>query len=252
MGELRDLTTKVARWNAVLVRLALNEPDPLLRFRNHYAAGDYRQALAALAKQPTDPDDVGRYAHCLAETGDVAGYRTFLHDRLPRPDTTVVRVQVAGTPAAVGFLVQNTLVVTSRPAVTEPADVTVHTEHGVRTVTRVHLPDAPDHDVAVLRLTDPVDAEPPRLGYPRLVRVGDQVQTPGGTPTTGLVDRFESLSGARLFHTGLRVPHTGGPVLNDLGEVIGVITNTDDTGAHVLSIDALDPLLTEAGFDRHG
>jgi 5'-3' exonuclease len=40
----------------------------------------------------------------------------------------------------------------------------------------------------------------------------------------------------------------GAPVLNDLGEVVGIITGDSDTC--VLSADALDPLLMEAGYDR--
>ena len=254
IAGLRELTTKVARWNAVLVRLALTEPDPLLRFRDHYAAGDYRQALDALTGQPTDADDVRRYAHCLAETGDVDGYRALRRGDVDRPAVSLVRVQGAG----VGFLVHDRLVVTSRSWLTDSATVVVDTEHGTRAVTRIHLPDSPDTDVAVLRLAEPVDVAPLPLGYPTLVRIGDQVWTPdpadNATRVTGLVDRFESTAGVRLFRTGLRVPPScaGAPVLNDLGEVIGVITAGETDGAHVLSVDALDRLLTKAGFDRHG
>jgi hypothetical protein len=69
---------------------------------------------------------------------------------------------------------------------------------------------------------------------------------------TGLVNSFESTAGVRLFGIRWRVPPScaGAPVLNDLGEVIGVVTAGE--GAPVLSVDALDRLLTKAGFDRHG
>lgn len=243
VAGLRELTTKVARWNAVLVRLALTEPDPLLRFRNHYTAGDYRQALAALTEPPTDADDLRRYTRCLAETGDADGYRALRSTGVEQPGAALVRIQ-----SGAGFLIHDRLVVTSRSWLTDL--VTVDTEHGPRAVTRIHVPDSPDNDLAVLRLAEPVDAVPLRLGYPALVRIGDQVWTPGpeGTLVTGLVDRFESVAGARLFRTGLGVPPScaGGPVLNDLGEVVGVVT-----AGGVLSVDALDPLLAKAGFDRH-
>ncbi|WP_410627640.1 hypothetical protein [Amycolatopsis sp. cmx-8-4] len=45
-----------------------------------------------------------------------------------------------------------------------------------------------------LRPAEPVDADPPRLGYPAPVRLGDRVRTPdpadGTARVSGLVDRF--------------------------------------------------------------
>lgn len=246
MAALKELTARVARWNAVLVRLALTEPDPLLRFRDHYAAGDYRQALAALPEPPADAEDLRRYAHCLAATGDAAGYRAL---RPTGPTPALVGLAPSGT----GFVLGDRLVVTTRSWLTDPPTA-VDTEHGARTVKHVHLPESPDNDLAVLVLTDPVDAAPSRLGHPALVRVGDHVWTPdpAGRQLTGLVDRFESTPDGRLFRTGLRAPATsvGAPVLDEIGEVIGVITTTDPDGAHALSVDALAPLLAAAGYHR--
>jgi molecular chaperone DnaK len=117
-------------------------------------------------------------------------------------------------------------------------------------VTRIHLPDSPEHDVAVLRLAEPVGTDPLPLGYPALVRVGDLVRTPAGDP--GLIDRFAAAAGARLFHVGLRVPpaDVGGPVLDELGEVVGVVVSAGTGGTRVLGIDALDTLLAKAGLHR--
>jgi molecular chaperone DnaK len=247
---LRDLTTKIARWNAVLVRLALAEPDPLRRFRTHYAAGDYRQALAALDTPPSDADDRRRYARCLAETGDADGYRKFRRAEPGRPGdsaSALVRVR-AGAESHAGFLISDRLVVTGGTKFI--ADAVVTTGQGTRSVTRIHLPDSPEHDVAVLRLADPVETGPLPLGYPALVRIGDLVWTPAGD--TGLIDRFGVAAGARLFHVGLRVPpaDVGGPVLDELGEVVGVVVSIETGGAHALGIDALDSLLAEAGLNR--
>jgi molecular chaperone DnaK len=117
-------------------------------------------------------------------------------------------------------------------------------------VARIHLPDSPEHDVAVLRLAEPVEIAVPPLGYPALVRIGDPLRTAGGE--SGLVDRFGTAAGARSFHIGLRVSpaDVGGPVLDELGEVVGVVVATGTGGTRVLGVDALDPLLSEAGLDR--
>jgi molecular chaperone DnaK len=266
-GRLRRLTTKVARWNAVLVRLAMNEPDPLLRFRGHCAAGDYLQAVAALAEMPappTDPDDIRRHARCLAEVGDADGYRALRSAHADRPGavpTGLVRVLLGDSRSGVGFLIHERLVVTSRSWITgaERQSILIDTgTSGTRTVERVHVPDSAGNDMAVLRLAQPVDTAPLPLGYPKLVRIGDQIWAPRPaeastwTHVAGLVDRFESVNGVRLFVSSLRIPPScsGAPVLNDLGEVVGIITAAADSETCVLSIDALDPLLTEAGFDR--
>ncbi len=255
MAVLEELATKVARWSAVLVRLALSEPDPLLRFRNHYAAGDYRQALEALTEPPDDPGDRRHYARCLAETGDAEGYRALRRSEVDGPGPVAgrrVHVRVAGAPTGTGFLIAPQLVVTSRTWLADQVstqDVSV----GAVQVEHIHLPDAPDHDLALLRLTEPVDVVPPRFGYPKLVRIGDQVRTPGpdGVLVAGLVDRFEPVAGVLSFHIGLTIPSScvGGPVVDELGEVIGIVVGAN--GARVLSIDALDPLLTEVEFDRY-
>jgi len=260
MDELRDLTAKIARWNAVLVRQALTEPDPLQRFRNHYAAGDHRQALAALSEPPDDAADLRRYTHCLAEVGDLDGYRTLRRTARDQPGSApaaLVRIQVPGSPSGIGFLVQDRLIVTSRSWLTDSDTVAVDTAQGTRTTTRVQLRGSPGNDLALLRLADSIDIGPLRLGYAKTVRIGDPVWTPDPADTTarsvGLIDKFELAAGLQVFRTGLRVPPSaaGGPVFNDLGEVVGVIMPSGTDGARVLSVDALDPPLKAAGFDRH-
>ncbi|ALG09713.1 Hsp70 family protein [Kibdelosporangium phytohabitans] len=267
-GRLHRLTTTVARWNAVLVRLAMNEPDPLLRFRGHCAAGDYRQALAALAEipaPPTDPDDIRRHARCLAEVGDAEGYRALRSVQANRPgDAPAGLVRILAEDAAqagVGFLIDERLVVTSRSSIPDdPSPVLIDTgTDGTRAVQRVYLPESADNDMAVLRLAKPVSAAVLPLGYPKLVHLGDQLWVPrptGGSTWThevGLVNRIGSVasSGLRLFITSLRIPPScaGAPVLDDLGEVVGIVTVADNDTC-VLSLDALDPVLADAGFDR--
>ncbi len=251
--ELRELVTKVARWNALLVRQALNEPDPLQRFRNHYAAGDHRQALAAHPEPPVSAVDLRRYAHCLAETGDLDGYRALRRTASgpvgPRPDA-MVRIQAPGSPSGAGFLVQQRLVITTWSCLGDADSVVVEHDGGTKQQVQVRRVDSAGIDLAVLQLPEDAAAVPPRLGYAKLVGIGDPVRTPGAV---GLVERFESGSGVQTFRTSLRVPlsSVGQPVFNDLDEVVGVIVSTANDGARVLAIDAADPLLRAAGFDRH-
>jgi molecular chaperone DnaK len=256
--RLRELTAKVARWSAVLDRLATTDPDPLRRFRNHHAAGAYQEALdtlVELAEPPVEPEDVRRQARCLAEVGDTEGYRALRQ----RAGATQPRGLPSGlvelSPTGVGFLVGDRLVVASRPAA-EPIVVTA----GTATSKVEHIHSAPDHDLVVLRPAGPLDATPLSLGHTSLVRIGDQLWLPGPadehgrTLLTGVINRFETTEqGVRIFRTSLALPAScaGAPALNDLGEVVGIAVPTNGNGGLVLSIDALDVLLQEAGFERH-
>ncbi|MEV7098143.1 trypsin-like peptidase domain-containing protein [Amycolatopsis sp. NPDC051045] len=164
--------------------------------------------------------------------------------------TALVRVRV-GEDSRAGFLISDRLVVTGGAGRT--ADAVVTTGGGTRGVGRIHRPEVPEHDVAVLRLAEPVGTDPPPLGYPGHVRVGDQVRTPGGG--TGLIERFGTAAGVRLFHVGPQVPpvppvEVGSPVLDELGEVVGIVVSTGAGGVSVLGIDALGSLPAEAGWDR--
>ncbi|MFF3330437.1 Hsp70 family protein [Streptomyces sp. NPDC002888] len=293
LNQIRHLMARVAPWNAALIKIAAADPDPLVRFRNGYACGEYRQALEALADLPSppdDPDDIRRMLRCAAEVGDRDRYGAMLTanaGRLSadpvdpsRPDTFIdrvrpalVRVRTAGGASGTGFLIRDDLVVTNRHWLTPEADgqlpvseLHIDTDAGTRTVERVHLPDSPRSDVAVLRLTQPVPRTPLRLGYPRLMRIGDRVWAPGpdiGTPTTtvsAVVDRFESFpeEDLHVVRAGLPVPPSGsgGPLCNDLGEVVGILAINQDAAAtadaaYALTVDSLNPLLAQAGFERH-
>jgi molecular chaperone DnaK len=294
LNRLRPLLQRLERWNALLVRLATTGADPLSRFRNYHEAGEHARALRALAALPGGldrPDDVRRHLHCLAEVGDAEGYRSVLTANAGllgavaadpgRPEllarrvaSATVRVTVtpAGRVEGSGFLISDRLVVTSRhlladpagrrPAAVDAGQVSVGLAAGPAAVERIFLPDAPHTDVAVLRLAAAADAAPLHLGYPDLVRIGDPVRAApapaGGGLVSGLVERFETFpeQGLRLFRTGLQLEPrcSGGPLLNDLGEVIGVLTIGQRTaaaasdGAFALTVDALNPLLAQAGF----
>jgi molecular chaperone DnaK len=256
--RLRELTAKAARWSAVLSRLAMSDPDPLRRFRNDHAAGAFQEALAALAELdelPTEPEDVRRHAQCLAAVGDTEGYRALRRrSGATRPDelpTGLVEVSAAGT----GFVVGDRYVVAARP---EPAAEPIVVTAGTATGTAEQVFSAPGLDLVVLRLAAPLGVTPLPLGHPSLLRIGDQLWLPGpadegsGTLLTGVVNRFETTAqGTRRFRTSLALPASsaGAPAFDDLGDVVGVAVAAHGDGGLVLSIDALDVLLREAGFE---
>jgi len=259
VDRLRALTAKVARWSAVLSRLAMSDPDPLRRFRNDHAAGAYQDALAALAELPeplTEPGDVRRHAECQAEVGDTEGYRALRRRTGARRPGGLPAGLVELSPARLGFLISDRHVVAVGSAEAERLVVTAGAATG--TVESVHS--APNGDLAVLRLATPLDATPLPLGRPSLLRIGDQLWLPGPadgdgrTLLTGVVNRFETAEdGARLFRTSLALPadYAGVPALDDLGDVVGIAVPSEGGGGLVLSIDALDVPLVEAGFERN-
>ncbi|OLB67459.1 MAG: hypothetical protein AUI10_00025 [Actinobacteria bacterium 13_2_20CM_2_72_6] len=253
LAQLRPLQERLGGWNDLLVRLAVATPEPLPRFRSLYGVGEYSRALATLAEvaAPLDPADLRRKLHCLAAVGDADGYRTAARAAavaLPDPAGPVPAVVRVG--AGAGFLISDRLVVTNQPG---SPPVTIGGDPAA--VEEVVRPAEARGGLAVLRLAQPVAVAPMRLGHPKLVRIGDPVW---GAGSAGVVDRFESFDeqGLHLFKTSLRAgaESSGGPLLNDLGEVVGVLavrSGSGSEGAFALTVDALDPVLAAAGFDRY-
>ena len=139
--------------------------------------------------------------------------------------------------------------------------------HGARTVERIQATTSAANDMAVLHLTAPVPATPFPLGYATLVRIGDEVRAPAPladaetewTLRAAVVDRLDVPAGhdPRSFRVALALPASsiGAPVINDLNEVVGMITafqSKNATGAaiSILGVDALDVILATIGFDR--
>jgi molecular chaperone DnaK len=195
-----------------------------------------------------------------------------------RSTTAWVRVALADGRSALGsgFLLSDRLVVTNQRWLVEGAvdqrtpvgvdRVEVHLDNGPHRVERLFLSRSSRVDVALLRLAEPVAAPPFRLGHANLVRLGDPVWTiaaPADGPEglcSGLVNKFESFPewNIRLFKVGLRLPGrcSGGPLLNDLGEVVGILTVKDRPGeaeaeetCFAQTVDSLEPLLAAAGFN---
>ncbi|MEK8171011.1 Hsp70 family protein [Streptomyces sp. M19] len=218
LDGLRPQLDRLSRWNALLVRLATADPDPLRRFRDGHAVGDFARALAALRDLPTPPEapeDIRRQLHCLAEAGTYEDYRGVLvaaadrlgtavldpahpaafHDRLTAALVTVAVTGPDGRRAeGSGFLVSDRLVVTNRHLLTgrlgtaspdgPPTgriEVAPASGSGAGQVVEpgAVVLSGSRGDVALLRLTAPATAAPLRLGHPKLVRIGDPVWTAG-------------------------------------------------------------------------
>jgi molecular chaperone DnaK len=199
---------------------------------------------------------------------------------LARAQPALLQVQVAradGRSAlGSGFLLSDRLVATNQHWLVEQvagqrtplsADrVKVHLGEEAREVDHIFHARSSHSDIALLRLAEPAGVAPFLLGHANLVRVGDPVWTiaPGADLTkalfSGLVNKFESFPewNIRLLKVGLRVPaqYSGGPLLNDLGEVVGILTIKDQSGGSATgdtcfaqTADSLEPLLTAAGFN---
>jgi molecular chaperone DnaK len=300
LSLLRPLRGKLAGWNALLVKLATAETDPLRRFLACHEARDYARALEALADLPGPLDHLAHIQvqlNCLGQVGDAAGYRRVLFDNAERfqvvpfdperPDLFLARVQPALARVQVhladgrsalgsGFLLSDRLVATNQrwlvAAVAGPrmpigADrIEVQLGDGPRRVDHVFLSRSAQGDIALVRLAEPAPALPLRLGHARLVRIGDPVwmvvpeAAPGQALVSGVVNKFESFPDLdlRLFKVGARVTvrSSGGPLLNDLGEVVGILTIKDRAGEPVVvdtcfaqTADSLEPLRATAGFN---
>jgi len=134
---------------------------------------------------------------------------------------------VWGDTPGLGFLVGERLAVTNRHWL---IDGQVRTCADAK-VEQVHLPDSPHTDIALLRLAGPAAGIPLRLGYPILMCIGDRVWVDG--PQHGIVDKFESFPehAVHLVKVGLPPSGSGGPLRNDLGEVVGIVTVNPDQAA---------------------
>jgi molecular chaperone DnaK len=275
LDRLRPGLAQIALWNGVLARLAAAEADPLERFRGHHATGDYARALAALAelpRPPDDPDDVRRRLHCLAKTGAADDYRrvysgnagrlgaVVLDPERPRDFARRVRPALARLPwGGTGFLISDRLVVTARQPLDggPPGGFDIETGEGPRHVGHVFAPDSPHLNVAVLQLSEPATTPPLPLGHTDLVRIGDPVHVADASHETlvpSVIDAFESFpeQDLRLYRMRLTLPREsgGGPLFNELGEVVGVLTAPARTGdtAFAITLDSLAALLAGAGF----
>jgi len=198
-------------------------------------------------------------------------------DECPPPiRSALVGILVTGEDAVrtrrSGFLLAGGLVVTTLRRPVAPDRITVYGEGFEATVAEIVPLGRESALVAVLRLAAPAPPASLRLGHPALIRLGDPVWAPvvdvsasadvsdtSGSLLSAAVDSLENVPERqlRLVRTTLRPSpeQAGAPLLNDLGEVIGLLCVSDGAsatgGGFAVSADALTPLLARAGHHRY-
>ena len=289
LEQARPQLATLTLWTSVLETLAMIDPDPVRRFRNQYDAGNYHAAIETLHHMDsplTDAGDIERQLHCLSEAGGSADYRAVLLSNAELlhvyPLTAEGLSAAVGNVAAVlarvshvlppdgshgeraGIVIGDCLVATIGHGLTDPQSVRVRVGTGAKAygVEDIRWPESSVRDVAVLKLAEPSAGIVGRFGYPKTVRIGDRVwafsSAGHGSPllVPGLVDMIENRPDGmpHAFRAGIDVSglDEGGPLFNDLGEVIGILTSDDEgTGTPsgsilALSCDILQRLLSAA------
>jgi putative serine protease PepD len=191
--------------------------------------------------------------------------------------SAVAWVFVQGQATGSGFLAGPNLVVTNLHVVLDSGRlsaaerVTVQVGGASRAVTGMTLPSRAGIDLVVLQLAEKLDVRPMRVGYGRLLEVGERVLAMGFPLPEGssfeenlLLDhgilnriRTRADSTGRELELGLRIfpGMSGGPLFNDQGEVIGINTFVRymsgggpqglfvDKSSHAIAVDPLHDLL---------
>jgi hypothetical protein len=150
---------------------------------------------------------------------------------------SVITIQTSAGPLAAGggtgfFIGGDGTAVTNHHVIEGAKDVRVKLKDG-RWAEKVELLlDAPEHDIAVLRITPADDVDPTRLGDSDTIAVGDAVISIGNplglehTLTDGLISARRKIGGKKMIQMSAPVSpgNSGGPLFNMRGEVIGVTT----------------------------
>ncbi|MDZ8107033.1 MAG: Hsp70 family protein [Nostoc sp. DedQUE12a] len=148
-----------------------------------------------------------------------------------------------------GFVISSHYIATNRHVLIDkttgncvaPQGVQVTTTEGTLQVISIHLPSWGADDVAILQVQPASNSLTPlRLGYSELVEVGERIMTIGfPSPetggfaenlycNTGLINRVRSspLCSERVLEVSIPLQGgiSGAPILNQLGEVIGLLT----------------------------
>jgi len=153
----------------------------------------------------------------------------------------VVQVETPGG-RGTGFLIASDTAVTNAHVVEGNAYVTLHYGSGETVSARVTAT-APDHDLAVLRLSrERAGLQPLALGDLARVRVGQEVLAIGSplglrnTVTRGIVSAVRRLGAVVLVQTDAAINpgNSGGPLVDSAGRVIGIATMKVAGGAESL------------------
>ncbi len=196
------------------------------------------------------------YTAMLAESAQLLGVHNPDFERLNHAvriyTESIVWIQVAvGGVAASGsgFAISPSLIATNRHVIIDdatgdcvlPEHLQVMTDRGYLQVLAIYLPSWGTDDVAILQVESAAaPLMPLRLGFSELVEVGERIMTIGFPApesgdfqenlycNTGLVNRIRSSQFCTERVLEVSIPLQGGisgaPILNQLGEVIGLLT----------------------------
>ncbi|HEX5502037.1 MAG TPA: trypsin-like peptidase domain-containing protein [Thermomicrobiales bacterium] len=212
-------------------------------------------ALAALlvyhllvpGPRPLTTGDVNAsVAHALASVTPPPAASDLVYQAI-RPSFVLVQTQEAGAsgqPArglGSGVVIDEAGdVLTSLHVVAGASAIQLTFADGTRSAARV-IATQPDHDIAVLRATQPpAQLVPATLGNPNALRVGDEAFVVGnpfglyGSMSAGVISGFDrsftpagggqQLQGLIQFDAAVNPGNSGGPLLNRAGQVIGIVT----------------------------
>jgi molecular chaperone DnaK len=226
-------------------------------FRGLPSLGDDPALIARYLDSLAQTRDREGYRRVLAEQGVLLGCRTVDFNRLndfcktALPALAWIKVDSGdgSRTEGSGFLVAADLVATNRHVLAHRdserpivpcTQVRIQLDGEWRTIEEVILPGHAELDVALVRLSQPAAAIPLRLGYANLAELGERVLALGFplaegdsfhdniSVDSGIINRFRHWPGTefRHFEVGIRAAPgmSGGPLFNDAGEVIGIIT----------------------------
>jgi molecular chaperone DnaK len=251
-GEPEELARhflRAGRWDEALVHFLRLEPPS--------SGPQIELGLEILARLRRR----GEYAAVLRKHAELLGVQS---PDFVRPNETV-RLYVSSVAwirvpsgAGSGFAIGPSQVATNRHVIIDPAtgkpllpsQVTIVSLHGETRVRSIHLSKTSGDDVAILDLESQDGLVPLRLGFAELVEVGERIVTigfpaPGAGGfqenlfcNTGLVNRIRPSEqcSERVLEVSIELQGgiSGAPILNELGEVVGMVTFAQMRGRAVL------------------
>ena len=158
-----------------------------------------------------------------------------LADMVDRARSSVVRVE-GQTSTGSGFVVDGSgYILTNEHVITDQSRLSVVFDDGTRLTATIVASDV-GRDIALLKVTTSTDLTPLPFAYS--VRQGDEVVALGHpldlgtsmTITKGIVSAFRTFRGVSYIQTDAAINpgNSGGPLLNTLGEVVGMNTSSVD------------------------
>jgi len=204
LNRYLELRNKIGGWNAMLIRAAGAQTDPLANFLTWHAAGDHVRALEALARYGVplvDLDHIRKHLDSLANVGDATGYDALLREHatqlgavpvdaadpsafLAWARTAVALIRAPSGPTGAGFVRTDRLVLANRRLVvprvdgsdvpTDPGDLDVLIDGRARPAHRI-ITSPRAEMLALIELDESVETKTLRVGHSGLIRVGDPV-----------------------------------------------------------------------------